>query len=150
MGIALVRLPAYELNLIVYSGRIDSGDGARFYGELDPGDLANSRRWLTYIDENADFSAIPVTAFPEAKHALIPKLKRMAERPGFCSAVVCTSTHSEMITQFWRAYVEHDPEYVSHPVFFTKLKDACDWLKLPDAGCEAVAEAIGTLHAASA
>jgi hypothetical protein len=148
VGIALVRLPAYELTLIVYSGRIDAGDGASFYSELDPGDPANSRRWLTYIDENADFSAIPVTAFPEAKHALIPKLKQMAQRPGFCSAVVCTTAHSETITSFWRAYVDQDPDYVSHPAFFTNLKDACAWLKLPDKGCEAVAEAIRIQHAA--
>lgn len=146
MGIALVRLPAQEVNLIIYSGLIHRGDGVRFYGALDPNDPANAPRWLTYIDENADFSSIPVTAYAETKHVLIPKLKRLAERPGYASAVVCTTAHCEMITSFWRGYVERDPEYASHPVFFPSLKDACDWLNLPNGGCAAVADAIRAQH----
>ena len=142
MGIALVRLPAQEVNLIIYAGRISRGEGVRFYSELDPDDPANAPRWLTCIDDDADFSDIPVTAFAETKHVLIPKLKRMRERPGYCSAVVCSSSRCDAIVHFWQAYVERDPEYVSHPTFFTSLKDACDWLELPDQGCAAIADAI--------
>jgi hypothetical protein len=47
-----------------------------------------------------------------------------------------------MVADFWRHYVEMDPEYSSPPVIFTELKDACDWLELPDLGCDAVANAI--------
>lgn len=147
MGIALVRLPAYELNLVIYAGRIAPSDAVEFYAGLDTDDPASPARWLTYIEENADFSGIPVTAYPQTKQVLIPKLKRLAARPGYCSAVVCSSEHCELITSFWRTYVEHDPNYVSHPVFFTNLKDACDWLELPDSGCEAAAETIRTQHA---
>lgn len=147
MGIALVRLPADELNLIIYTGRIDAGDGVRFYSGLDADDPANAARWLTVIDEDADFSAIPVTSYPQTKNVMIPKLKQLAARPGYCSAVVCSTPHCELITSFWRTYVEHDPNYVSHPVFFTNLKDACDWLKLPQSGCEAAAEAVRAQHA---
>ena len=85
-----------------------------------------------------DFSSLPVTAFPETKHVLEPKLKRLREPPGYRSAIVCKSAHCEMVTDFWQAYVERDPEYPSHPVFFSRLKDACDWLELPEAGCEAI------------
>lgn len=147
MGIALVRLPAYELNLIIYTGRIDPRDGVSFYGGLDADDPADAARWLTCIDEDADFSGIPVTSYPQTKNVMIPKLKQLAARPGYCSAVVCSTPHCEQITNFWRTYVEHDPNYVSHPVFFTNLKDACDWLKLPERGCEAAAEAIRAQHA---
>lgn len=146
MGIALVRLPAHEVNLIIYAGRITRDEGVRFYSELDPDNPADAARWLTYIDDDADFTDIPVTAFAETKHVLIPKLKRMRERPGYCSAVVCSTSHCEMIVNFWRAYVERDPEYVSHPEFFSNLKDACDWLRLPDAGCAGVADAIRAQH----
>jgi len=146
VGIALARLPAQAVNLIIYTGRIAPGDGAKFYGALDPDAPANAPRWLTFIDENADFSDIPLTAYVQTKHVLIPKLKRMSERPGYCSGVVCSTAHCEMVTSFWRHYVERDPDYVSHPVFFTNLKDACDWLKLPDAGCQAIAEAIAAQH----
>lgn len=146
MGIALVRLPDYELNLIIYTGRIDASDGVRFYGGLDADDPAAGARWLTYIDEDADFSGIPVTAYPQTKNVMIPKLKQLAARPGYCSAVVCSTAHCELITSFWRSYVEHDPDYVSHPVVFNNLKDACDWLHLPDAGCGAAAEAVRAQH----
>lgn len=146
MGIALVRLPAQQVNLILYAGRITREEGVRFYSELDPDNPADPPRWLTYIDDDADFTDVPVTAFAETKHVLIPKLKRMRERPGYCSAVVCSTSHCEMIVNFWRAYVERDPEYVSHPEFFSNLKDACDWLRLPDPGCAAIADAIRTQH----
>jgi len=139
VGVALVRFPAYKLNLFIYTGRIDPDAGLRLYSELDPDDPANAPRWLTYIDKDADFSGIPVTTYPEAKHVLEPKLKRISERRSYCTVVVCRSVQCEFITHFWRAYVEHDPDYIAHPVFFTNLKDACDWLKLPDEGRQAIA-----------
>jgi hypothetical protein len=142
VGIALVRLPAYKVNLFIFTGRIDPDEGLRLYSELDPDDPANSPRWLTYIGEDVDFSGIPVTAFPEAKHVLEPILKRMSERRSYCTGVVCSSAQCQFITHFWRAYVEQDPEYISHPEFFTNLKDACDWLKLPAAGREAITAAV--------
>jgi hypothetical protein len=147
VGISLVRFPAYEVDLFIFTGRLDYDEGLRLYSGLDPDDPANAPRWLTYIDDDADFSGVPVTAYPEAKHVLTPKLKRFSERPGHCTATVCSSRQCEYVTHFWRAYVEHDPAYISHPVFFTKLQDACDWLKLPASGCEAMAEAIRTQRA---
>jgi hypothetical protein len=147
MGVALVRFPAYGVDLFIFTGRIDADEGLRLYSELDPDDPAGSPRWLTYIDKDADFSGIPVTAYAEARHLLEPKLKRLSERPGYGSVAVCSSTHCEFILGFWRAFSHRDPDYVSHPVFFTNLQDACDWLKLPDAGCEAVAAAVRAQHA---
>jgi hypothetical protein len=148
MGIALVRFPAYEMNLVIFTGSITGDELVRFCSELDSDDPTHAPRWLTYVDETADFSSLPVTAFPQAKHVAIPIVKQHTERPGYRSAVVCTSGQCGMITDFWRAYVQRDPEYVSHPGFFADLKDACDWLKLPDSGCEAIAEAIRAEQAA--
>jgi hypothetical protein len=148
VGIALVRLPAYEVDLFIYTGRIDPDQGLKLYSELDPGDPASSTRWLTYIDNDADFSGIPVTAYAEARHIMAAKLKRLSERPGHCTAAVCSSAHCEFVLEFWRAFVERDPDYVSQPAFFTDLKEACAWLKLPASGCEAIAEAVRARGAA--
>jgi hypothetical protein len=138
MGLALVRLPAYDVNLVICSGRLTGDELVRFCSELDPDDPTLAPRWLTSIDENADFSGLPVTAFPKTKHILEPKLKRLREPPGYRSAIVCKTAHCELVTDFWQAYVERGPEYPSHPAFFHELKDACDWLELPEAGCEAI------------
>jgi hypothetical protein len=142
VGIALVRLPAYEVDLFIYTGRIDPDQGLKLYSELGPGDPANSPRWLTYIDQDADFSGIPVTAYAQARHIMAAKLKPLSQRPGHGTAAVCSSAHCEFILDFWRAFSELDPDYVSRPAFFTELKDACDWLNLPEAGRETIAEAV--------
>jgi hypothetical protein len=142
LGISLVRLPAHNVDVIIYAGRISRDDGMRFYNELDVDDPALSSRWITWIDADVDFSDVPVTAYPQVKQILGPKLNRLSKRPEFCSAIVCNSPHCQIITHFWCDYVDRDPEYVSRPVLFTKLGEACDWLKLSSSGCAAVAQAV--------
>lgn len=142
MGIALVRLPALKLNLILFTGPISRSDILRFYGEIDAADPANEPRWITHVSEDADFSGLPVDAFPQLKQILLPKLKRLLQNPDYRDAIVCNSEQCEMVANFWRNYVERELDYISPPETFTNLKDACDWLDLPNAGCEEVAETV--------
>jgi hypothetical protein len=143
VGIALVRLPAYNLNLAIYAGRIDRDELLGFYQGIDVYDPVNGAPMVNYMDVNVDLSSVDLLAFSELKRILSQKLKALAENnPGFHCIIICNSEQCQTITRFWRAYVQRDPTYASPPIFFPNLKSACDWLQLEPSAYDAARDAI--------
>lgn len=147
MGIALVRLPAYGLNLTIYTGHIGRDEMLTFYRGLDPFAPENAYPLLTYMAPDIDLSEVALVTFSELKRVLAPKVKALTEHPHFHCVVVCNSEQCNVITRFWRAYVQRDPTYASPPVFFETLESACAWLQTPPGGCEAARKAVHAVHA---
>lgn len=146
MGIALVRLPAYKLNLSIFTGRIDREELLDFYRDLDETDPANANPILTYMDPDVDLSGLDIVAFARLRPIMAPKLKVLAQNPGFHCIVVCHSAQCEAITRFWRAFLARDPSQPPLPIFFTDLKRACEWLERPGAATLAAVGAVQDQH----
>lgn len=142
MGIALVRLPQFKLNLTIYSHRVDREELLAFYRQIDPTDPANEGALITYMGPDVDLSSLDLAAFAELKRLLAPKFKVLTEKADFRCIIICNSMQCATITRFWRAYLTRDPSFPSLPMFFPNLKRACEWLKLPPDAYEAASDAI--------
>lgn len=147
MGIALVRLPEHGLNLAVYTGVIGRDELLDFYRKLDAFDPANAAPIISYMAPDMDLTGVDLLAFSELKRILAPKMKALAEHAGFHCIIICNSDQCDVITRFWRAYVQRDPTYASPPIFFETLEQACDWLQLTPTACDAARDVIEACHA---
>lgn len=146
MGIALVRLPAYRLNLSIFTGRIDRDELLDYYRDLDEHDPANADPLLTYMGQDVDLSGLDVVAFARLRLILTPKLKVLSENPDFHCIIVCNSAQCEAITRFWRAFLAREPSHPPLPIFFSDLKRACEWLGRPAAATLAAVGAVQAQH----
>jgi hypothetical protein len=142
VGIALVRLPQFKLNLTIYTRRVEREELLDFYRQIDPYDPANAAALITYMGPAVDLSGLDLAAFAELKRVLASKFAVLANNPDFHCIIICSSLQCAAITRFWRAYLARDPNFPELPMFFPTLKRACDWLKLPPGAFEAASEAI--------
>lgn len=142
MGIVRVRLPAHKLTLAIYTGRISREALLDYYREVNPEDPASAAASITYIDPDADMSGLDLAAFTELKRILAPKVKVLAQTPGFHCIIVCNSAQCDAIVRFWRAYLVRDSSYATPPIFFPDVLQACKWLELPQSACDAAEAAI--------
>lgn len=138
MGIRTKLLSEHGVFVGIFSGTVTSEE-LRDYIDQFPTEKC---LFLTYVEPNADVSQANVAAIPELRRAVSAKVSEHDHGQGF-SAWVCEPGANEPYLEFWRRYREVG-EHPAPPALFHTIEAACDWLGLPEAGRQAVIEAIET------
>jgi hypothetical protein len=137
MGIRLVRLPEYDLDLNIYSGEISTAELFFHLRRLD-----SAADWLSYFDATADLSGIDLAHFPALKHAITSKEhERIGGEPKL-HALVNVAAANALFVRFWCSYVCAGVSVAHRRQVSPVLEDACRWLHLPLDACVEVAAAI--------
>jgi hypothetical protein len=148
MGLIRVeRLPDYDVVLHLYSGAMAGGEVISHFRRLGASDAG---RWIHYVEPNADMSCLDVACLPELKRAIADKKHELFGDEPSTSAIVYGSRTNERFFTFWRSYAGYGEPHPRLPVLFTSLEAACEWLRLPRAGRQAVLSAAGVPEAAEA
>jgi hypothetical protein len=138
----VTRLPAFDVNVTVYRGRITRDELIEHFGALAPEDAASADRWISYFDPSADLSAVDIAALAEIKRISFARVAELWGPGRLASAMVCESALCEPVLGVWRDYLGSDPRYPAAPSLFSSLGAACDWLRLAEPAREAISAVI--------
>lgn len=139
MGIVVKRLPDYGLTLDIWRGTVTAEDMIEHFEGLTQ---AEAQRRLSFIDPAVNLYAMDIAAIPKLRRLTACKLDELyADRP-MLSAVVCGPGENKPVIEFWQRYVWGDHEAGRHPVAFSSLEEAFDWLALPETARQKVIEAL--------
>lgn len=150
MGIRLVRFPQYGVTLHVYSGALRAHETAKHFRRLCPGDISPA---VHAFGADVDLSGFDVEHIPFVKHAIALKEANLPGGRPKRSVVIARSEAVHEFFCFWNSYCDFGHLNVTPFHIASSMKEACDWLRLPEGACEALTAAEAgpeTLHSTAA
>jgi hypothetical protein len=130
MPITLRRIDQLDLNLVVYSGRVEREEMLAFCDGLSEHDPANAAPWLSYFKPDTDLPVFDPPFVAELKTLLAGKLRAWMERRPLTTVMVCNCGRCSQSLGVWRREIASDPDYPVQPASFSSLDAACRWIGL--------------------
>lgn len=145
MSLLAKRLPSYGTTINLFSGAVTTADLFDYVRGLDATDMF---RWLNYIDPTCDMTGVDLGSTPELKRFVASKLSEYrGTEPVRVTFVTGPGGPNAQVLHFWSDYVGADEKYPADANWFTNVREACEWLGLPEPGRQAVIQAVEARNA---
>ena len=101
-----------------------------------------SGRQIHYLDRSVDVSGLDVASIPALRRITTAKVREVCKDEPRFTALVAAAPEAQQYLQLWCSYAAPEEGRQSVRAEFCTIKDACDWLGLSDAACNAVTAAV--------